>query len=119
MNTSRLLQAILVMGWNRPGVDAGLRDVPDSSSLHNVPDHELADRLRRRMWEIENHSSPIPTLSLGTALEQLVQRTYLTWPLPCLLRPWFLLFEVIFCNHQALLTMTEFEAFRSACLNFM
>jgi len=27
------------------GVDAGLRDVPDSSSLNDVPDHELADRL--------------------------------------------------------------------------
>ena len=64
------------MGWNRPGVDAGLRDVPDSSSLNDVPDHELADRLTIRMCEVENHSSP--TLSLGTALEQLVQRTYLT-----------------------------------------
>ena len=97
MNTSRFSQKrYLSMGWNRPGVDAGLRDVPDSSSLHDVPDHELADRLKRKMWEVENHSSPIPTLSLGTALEQLVQRTYLTWPLPCLLRPWFLLFEVIF-----------------------
>ena len=31
------------------GVDAGLRDVPHSCSLHDVPDHELADRLRRRM----------------------------------------------------------------------
>merc|ERR1740129_1142435 len=26
-------------------VDASLRDSPDSSSLHNVPDHELPDRL--------------------------------------------------------------------------
>merc|ERR550532_208815 len=41
-------------------------------------------------------------LSLGTHLEQLVQRTYLTWPLPCLLRPWFLLFEVIFsCRSES------------------
>ena len=33
------------MGWNRPGVDAGLRDVPHSCSLHDIPDHKLADRL--------------------------------------------------------------------------
>ena len=27
------------------GVDAGLRDVPHSCSLHDIPDHKLADRL--------------------------------------------------------------------------
>ena len=27
------------------GVDAGLRDVPDSRCLHDIPDHKLADRL--------------------------------------------------------------------------
>ena len=45
MNTSRLPQMILSMGWNRPGVDAGLRDVPDSRCLHDIPDHKLADGL--------------------------------------------------------------------------
>ena len=46
MNTSRFSQKrYLGMGWNRPGVDAGLRDVPDSRSLHDVPDHELLDGL--------------------------------------------------------------------------
>ena len=28
-----------------PGVDAGLGDVMDSGSLHNIPDHELTDGL--------------------------------------------------------------------------
>ena len=50
------------------GVDAGLRDVPDSRCLHDIPDHKLADRLRRRMLGVRKPKLSNPNLILRDGL---------------------------------------------------
>merc|ERR1719511_464720 len=40
-----VVQLGIQLGQLVAGVDAGLRDVTDSGSLHNIPDHELTDGL--------------------------------------------------------------------------
>ncbi len=97
----------------KPSTYARLGDVPDGGGLHNVPDHKLPDRLQKKtsyktqfeFWKILSSH-----LVLGD-IEQLVQRTCLTWPLPCLFRPWFLLFEVIFCNQYPCLQRLNLSKF--------
>ena len=56
-------------------------------------------------------------------LEQLVQRTYLTWPLPCLFRPWLRRFDVIFelqeSSENLLLILVLSSKFFLINLNFL
>ena len=74
---------------------------------------KLPDRLQKKTsykTQFESWKILSSNLVFGDT-EQLVQRTCLTWPLPCLFCPWFLLFAVIFCNQYPCLQRLNLSKF--------